>query len=125
MLLGGEMGMTSESTNPRAVVDVQQTLIELLVRELRRVYDHVEVQPAVPGSSSQSEPENSPRIVVRWYDNTPLARIVLAPNELIVELGPRRSEGWKRVVRVRYQDPGAIQRILQLIGSACAEPGIY
>ncbi len=115
--------MTDESSIPRPVVDIQQTMIELLVRELRRVYDHVEVQPAVPGGSSQSEPENSQRIVVRWYDNAPLARIVLAPNELIVELGPRRLEGSKRVVRVRYQDPGTVQRILQLIGSA--EPGIY
>ena len=36
------------------------------------------------------------RILVRWYDNSPLARIVLAPDHLIVELGPRRSEGWKK-----------------------------
>lgn len=115
--------MNSDSSFPRSAVDIQQTLTELLVRELRRVYDHVEVQPAVPAGSSPSEPENLPRIVVRWYDNAPLARIVLAPKELIVELGPRRTEGWNRVARVHYQDPNAIQQALQLIGTA--EPGSY
>jgi hypothetical protein len=123
MLLKRAMRMTDESSNPRPVIDVQQTLIALLVRELRRVYDHVDVYPAVPGASSPTEPENLPRIVVRWHDNAPLARIVLAPNELTVELGPRRSTGWKRVARVRYPAPNAIERILELVGTA--EPGIY
>jgi hypothetical protein len=115
--------MTSESSDPRPAVDIQKTLLELLVRELRRVYDHVDGHPAAPGGSAQMGPDGWPRILVRWYDNAPLARIVFAPNELNVELGPRRSERWQRVVRVRYQDPKVVERILRLIGTA--EPGVF
>lgn len=113
--------MTSESPISRPAVDIQQALLELLVRELRRVYDHVDGQPAAPGGSGGDDPDDWPRILVRWYDNTPLARILFAPHELIVEVGPRRSERWHRVVRVHYQDPRVVERIMRLLGTARPE----
>jgi hypothetical protein len=102
-------------------IELRQALVEILVKELKRIYDIVEEYPAVVGSVD--EPEGMRRIVVRWYDNSPVARILLGPDDLIVELGPRRTDGWKRVVHIRYQDPMSIERILELVGTA--DPGIY
>jgi hypothetical protein len=110
--------MRSESSPPDPAVDIQETWLKLLVRELRQVYDLVDVHPANSGSSISNEPEGMLRIVVRWYDNSPLARILLAPDHLIVELGPRRSEGWKKVVRIRYQDPRSVEQIFRLLEQA-------
>ena len=97
-------------------IDVQQVLLNLLVKELKRTYDNVDEHLPVSGNSN--DPDNFLRILIRWYDNSPLARILFAPDYLIVELGPRRAEGWKRVVRIRYQDPRSIDRILRLVEQA-------
>jgi hypothetical protein len=110
--------MTSKIFPPHSAVEIRKTLVDLLVKELRQVYDHVDVNPAIPNSSISNEPEGMLRILIRWHDNAQLARILFASDVMVVELGPRRSEGWKRVVHVRYQDPESVERILRLLEQA-------
>jgi hypothetical protein len=112
------MRMRSETSTPDPAVDIQETLLKLLVKELRRIYDHVDVHPAITGSSISNDPQDMLRIFIRWYDNSALARVLFASEYLIVELGPRQSGGWTKVVRVRYQDPGSVERILGLVAQA-------
>ena len=59
--------MSSEISLPDPVVDIQQTLLKLLVRDLRQVYDHVDVHPAIIDGSISKEPEGMLRIFIRWY----------------------------------------------------------
>ena len=111
--------MRSKRLAADSSVDIQRTLLKLLVKELSQVYDHVDVHPAIIGSPLSTEAEGMSRcVLIRWYDNSPLARIVFAPQYLIVELGPRRREGWQKVVRIRYQDPRFVERILRLLEEA-------
>jgi len=110
------MGSKEPAADP--AVDIQETLLKLLVKELSQVYDHIDVHPAIIGSPLSTDPEGMLRVLIRWYNNAPLARILFAPEYLIVELGPRGTEGWKKVVLVRYQDPKTVERILRLLEQA-------
>jgi hypothetical protein len=110
--------MNSEISSPAPAVDIQETLLKLLVKELRRAYDHVDVIPAIIGTSIPNDPQDMLRIFIRWYDNSALARVLFAAEYLIVELGPRQSDGWDKVDRVRYQDPRCVERIFGLVAQA-------
>jgi hypothetical protein len=110
------MEMMGISADP--AVDVQKTLLRLVVKELKQVYDHVDAYPASRARSTPNEAEAMLRILIRWYDDSPLAQVRFAPDGLIVELGPRYAHGWKKVVRILYQEPRTIERILGLVEQA-------
>lgn len=105
------------------MTELDRAIAAGLARELRAVYDHVEVHspapPRIPGRPT--EPEERPRLVVRHRGEAgtnPLAMVVLGPSELIVHLGPLRHRDWSRVETIPYDRADAVERLLERVGSA-------
>ena len=104
------------------MTELEQAIAAGLARELRAVYDHVDVYPPAPPREPDGmvEPIERRRLVV-WHHGAAgtaiLAMVVLHPTGLVLCLGPRHHQDWSRVETVPYNDAGAVERILEGIAT--------
>jgi hypothetical protein len=99
------------------MTELERAMAAGLARELRTVYDLVEVYDPAPGRDREGpcDPSDCRRVVV-WHEGAAgrcaLAMIAIHPDGLVLCLGPRLHYDWARVERISYADPAAIPRIL-------------
>jgi hypothetical protein len=99
------------------MTELDRALAAGLARELRAVYDLVEVHDPSPGRGRDGpiDPSDCRRVVV-WHEGAAgrcaLAMIAIHPDGLVLRLGPRLHHDWARLERISYADPEALSRIL-------------